>query len=83
MQIYLYKVEIDNLINSIKVITLELSIRFLIDYLEGNLYFTIIDQKQNLRRALCQYHIYEKLLEEEENLNDITKTIYERLTIIN
>lgn len=80
---YLYKVEIDNLINSIKVITLELSIRFLIDYLVGNLYFTIIDQKQNLRRALCQYHIYEKLLEEEENLNNITKTIYERLTIIN
>ncbi len=80
---YLHKIEIENLINSIKVITLELSIRFLTDYLDGDLYFSVVDDKQNLRRALCQYNIYKKFLEEEDKLKLITNMIYERLTIIN
>lgn len=80
---YLTKEEIDNLVNSIKVITLELSIRFLSDYLDGDLYFSVSDDKQNLRRALCQFNLYKKILQEKNKLERLVLKIYKRLTIIN
>lgn len=80
---YLNNIEVENMFNSIKVITLELSIRFLTDYLDGDLYFLTAYQGQNLNRALCQYHIYLKLLEEEKQIKSLIKQIYQRITIIN
>lgn len=80
---YLTNVEVNNLVESIKVITLELSIRFLTDYLEDNVYFLIDYDKQNFYRSLCQYNIYTKIKEEEGQLKLLVKRIYERLTNIN
>lgn len=76
---YLNNLEISLLVQSIKVITLELSIRFLTDYLEGNKYFKTKYEKQNYYRALTQLNIYQKIKEEEENLIYIVDNIYKRL----
>lgn len=80
---YLTKTEIDNLFNSIKVITLELSIRFLTDYLDGDLYFSISYDQQNLARSKCQFNIYNNLLKEETRIKSLINLVYERLTNIN
>ena len=80
---YLTTIEVDNLFNSIKIITLELSIRFLTDYLDGDLYFITNNENQNLYRALCQYKIYHKLVEEEQYIKKLVKLMYFRLTNIN
>lgn len=79
---YLEIVEIENIVNSIKVITLELSIRFLTDYLNGNLYFSINYNNQNLKRSLCQYNLYLEIIKEEKQLNELVFNIYRRLTNI-
>ena len=67
------------LVQSIKVITLELSIRFLTDYLDNNVYFKINYENQNLHRAITQLNIYKKIKEEERILEKIVKNIYKRL----
>ena len=46
--------EIESLSTGAAVITLELASRFLGDYLEGDKYFRIDDETQNLRRARAQ-----------------------------
>ena len=76
---YLNKMEINMLVQSIKVITLELSIRFLTDYLDNNVYFKIKYENQNLHRAITQLNIYKKIKEEERILEKIVKNIYKRL----
>lgn len=76
---YLTKLEVINLVNSIKVIALELSIRFLNDYIDGNKYFKISYEKQNLNRSICQLNIYKKICEKEELLNSIVNKVYKRL----
>lgn len=64
---------------SCKLMTLECGIRFLTDYLNGDVYFRISRPEQNLDR--CRTHI--KLIEEIENLYvdmlSITQSIYSNL----
>ncbi|MBT8360096.1 MAG: aminoglycoside phosphotransferase family protein, partial [Deltaproteobacteria bacterium] len=38
----------------IRLLTYELAVRFLSDYLVGNRYFKVSDDEENLRRALTQ-----------------------------
>ena len=40
-----------------KLMTLECGIRFLTDYLDGDVYFKIRDEKHNLERARCQIRL--------------------------
>ena len=54
---FLTPVEIDNLAFSVKVITYELGMRFLTDYLEGDTYFRITRAGQNLDRARNQFKL--------------------------
>lgn len=49
-------------------IPLELSIRFLSDYLNGSQYFKIDYPEQNLVRALAQLCLFEDILEKEESI---------------
>tara|TARA_B100001059_G_scaffold225536_1_gene252854 strand:- start:251 stop:1186 length:936 start_codon:yes stop_codon:yes gene_type:complete len=53
--------EIDNLAFSGKLITLETGIRFLTDYLLGDVYFKIASDGQNLDRARTQFQLVRQL----------------------
>jgi hypothetical protein len=46
---------------SVKVITFELGIRFLADYLRGDTYFKIKYPTHNLHRALVQFRLLESI----------------------
>ena len=76
---YLSNIEINNLVNSIKLISLELSIRFLTDYLNDNIYFKIDYEKHNLKRSLCQFNIFKNVKENSFILNNIVINIYQRI----
>lgn len=60
---YLKPLEVSNMANSVKIITLELAMRFLEDYLNGDTYFKTDYDDHNLVRAKNQL----KLVEEIEN----------------
>ena len=49
-----------------KVITLILGIRFLTDHLNGDTYFRVHRDGQNLDRARVQFKLVESMLEQEE-----------------
>lgn len=76
---YLSKLEINYLIESIKVIVLELSIRFLTDYLNNDIYFKIENEKQNLYRSICQLNIYKNIKSNSKKLEKIVSEIYKRI----
>jgi hypothetical protein len=60
--------ERSRLIDGAVVITYEQALRFLVDYLDGDLYFTIDDPEHNLRRARAQLRLLEGLLDSEYDL---------------
>lgn len=76
---YLTKKEIENLINGIKVIVIELSIRFLTDYLNDNIYFKINCEKHNLYRSICQLNIYKKIKCEEKKFKKLVDEVCGRI----
>ena len=67
--------EMERLALSAKVITFELAIRFLGDYLDGDVYFSIRKPKQNLERAANQF----KLLADMEEKYAEMEAAYKRL----
>jgi len=71
---FLTPVEIDNLAFSVKVITYELGMRFLTDYLNGDVYFKTTYEKQNLQKAKVQF----TLLSEMEKVYDKMLSIVEK-----
>lgn len=58
---YLVPEEVDNMANAIKIITLELSMRFLGDYLDGDIYFKTNYETHNLDRARNQLKLVEDI----------------------
>ena len=53
----LSKGEIDNLVNSVKILTFECGMRFLEDYLNGDTYFKIHRPDHNIDRARTQFKL--------------------------
>jgi Ser/Thr protein kinase RdoA (MazF antagonist) len=54
--------------DAILVICFELGLRFLTDYLLGNVYFKVTDQQQNLHRALVQFHLAASVDQQEKEI---------------
>ena len=54
-----------------RVITLILGIRFLIDHLEGDTYFRVHREGQNLDRARVQFKLVESMIEQEEVMKSV------------
>ncbi len=54
--------------DAILIICFELGLRFLTDYLCGNVYFKVTDQQQNLRRALVQFYLAESVTHREHEI---------------
>jgi Ser/Thr protein kinase RdoA (MazF antagonist) len=59
--------------DAILVICFELGLRFLTDYLFGNVYFKVSDQQQNLRRALVQFHLAESVVCQEKEIRSFLR----------
>ena len=68
---FLNQAERDHLAISGKVITLILGIRFLTDHLNGDSYFRVHREGQNLDRARVQFKLVESMMEQEEAMKSV------------
>jgi len=68
---FLTRAERDHLAISGKVITLILGIRFLTDHLNGDTYFRVHREGQNLDRARVQFRLVESMLKQEEAMKSV------------
>lgn len=66
---YLTETELSLMAESIRIITLELAIRFLNDYINGDTYFKIDYEKHNLDRAINQLKLVTDIEEKLEYMN--------------
>ena len=72
---FLTKKEIELLPASVKVITFELGIRFLADYLRGDTYFKIKHPTHNLQRARVQFKLLDSIEAAEERMISTVRDI--------
>lgn len=70
---FLTKTEFDLLYHSGIIITLEIGIRFLTDYLQGDVYFKIHRPEENLERARTQIALVKSLQKQERQMLEIVK----------
>lgn len=70
---FLTEKEIELLPASVMVITFELGLRFLIDYLRGDTYFRINYPNHNLHRARVQFKLLESIEKTKEDIAAIVK----------
>lgn len=70
--------EIELLPFSGKLLTLECGVRFLTDYLEGDVYFKTHHPKQNIDRCRCQFALVRSIEENDDAMRTIIKHIAER-----
>lgn len=61
------------LFESIRLIAFELGLRFFTDYLEGNVYFKVGQEEQNLFRALVQFKLTESIESQESEIRAIIR----------
>ncbi len=72
---FLNETEIRHLAFSGKLITFEIGIRFLTDYLEGDTYFKIKRPEHNLDRARTQIALVRSIEEQEEEMNRLVERL--------
>ena len=70
---FLNPVEREHLAFSGKLITLEIGIRFLTDYLQGDVYFKIKREHHNLDRCRTQLKLVSSIEENEEAMNEVVR----------
>ncbi|MGD9886630.1 MAG: phosphotransferase enzyme family protein [Bacilli bacterium] len=71
--------EIENLVESARIITLECGMRFLTDYLEGDVYFSIHYATHNLDRAKTQFKLVSEIENNFDELQEIIQKILQDL----
>ncbi|MGL1890067.1 MAG: aminoglycoside phosphotransferase family protein [Spirochaetaceae bacterium] len=71
--------EVKSLVFGGILMTYEVGLRFLTDYLEGNIYFKSHYPKHNLIRSRTQLTLVKQLVEERDNLEELTMSIYNAL----
>ncbi|MBI5690221.1 MAG: glucosamine-6-phosphate deaminase [Verrucomicrobia bacterium] len=69
----LTEAEIDHLAFSGRLITLEIGIRFLTDYLEGDTYFKVHRPGHNLERARTQFALVRSMEEQQQEMEAIVR----------
>ncbi len=65
--------DVDLLFDAVKLIALELGIRFFTDYLEGDVYFKTSFPLQNMECALVQFRLLESIEKQERNFSSIVR----------
>lgn len=78
MASYLKSAEINNMVNSIRIITLELAMRFLTDYLNGDTYFKTEYENHNLDRARNQIKLVKDIEEKMPEMEEYVKSCYKK-----
>ena len=71
--------EVRGLYKCCQIIALEIAMRFLDDYINGDEYFKISHPKHNLERARCQLQFVKELEKNEENIKEIIRKIIAEL----
>ena len=69
----LTKAEIDTLAHSSFVMTTEVAVRFLADYIDGNKYFKVYYPEHNLVRTRCQIALAKDMLKHMDEMNQIVQ----------
>lgn len=64
---------------SAKLITFEQMIRFLGDYLAGDLYYKIRRDEHNLDRSRTQMKLVKSIIEQEEAMNEVVESVFRRI----
>ena len=70
--------EVENLAFSAMLMTLECGIRFLTDYLDGDVYFKTKYPEHNLVRARNQFKLVYEIEQHMDEMNDIVMNIYKK-----
>jgi len=65
--------EINNLVNGGKIMTFMIGLRFLTDFLEGDVYYKTSRKNHNLDRCRAQFKLLKEIEEKEYLLNQIIK----------
>jgi hypothetical protein len=68
---FLTETEIASLVDGVLLLPFMQGVRFLTDYLNGDLYFKIHSPRHNLQRAQAQFQLVKKLEQESEKLNNM------------
>ena len=71
--------EVEYLAFSSRLLTLECGMRFLTDYLDGDVYFKTSREGQNLDRARTQFKLVKDMEDHSEEMENIVKEIYNNL----
>jgi hypothetical protein len=72
---FLTKAERQHLVFSGKLITFEIGIRFLTDFLEGDTYFKVHREGHNLDRCRTQFKLAESIEQQEDQMNELVEKI--------
>ncbi|MCX6926620.1 MAG: aminoglycoside phosphotransferase family protein, partial [Verrucomicrobia bacterium] len=72
---FLTKAERQHLVLSGKLITFEIGIRFLTDFLEGDTYFKVHREGHNLDRCRTQFKLVESIEQQEDQMNKLVETL--------
>jgi aminoglycoside phosphotransferase (APT) family kinase protein len=72
---FLTKAERQHLAFSGKLITFEIGIRFLTDYLEGDVYFKVHREGHNLDRCRTQFKLVESIEQQEDAMHKLVETL--------
>ena len=65
--------ELDNMVMGAKLMTLECAVRFLTDYINGDVYFKTEYPEHNLDRARTQIKLVSEMEEKEEEMQEIVR----------
>ena len=68
--------ERDHVYTGVRLLTLELGIRFLTDYLEGDRYFKVTGEDDNLDRAYVQFRLLESIEQQREEIETIVTELW-------
>jgi len=73
---FLTVVEREHLVTAAKIITFEQFIRFLTDYLAGDVYYKIDRQEHNLDRSRTQMELVRSIVGQEEAMNTLVEKVF-------
>ena len=59
----------------VRLLTYELGVRFLTDYLNNDTYFKVADEKKNLRRAVVQFFLLDSIEKQQEAIKKIAREV--------
>lgn len=76
---FLNDAEVANLVLGGKLMTFECGMRFLTDYLQGDVYFKIHRKDQNLDRCRNQFKLVRSITEQEDRMNQLVQTIHHKM----